>query len=74
MVKAREAKCGQKQWKYHHQRDRHPDRGNGADGKEQRDHIEPDEAALLIFVVNDIERVKDGFHAGIGAPQRNAEP
>src|SRR4051794_31300896 len=26
---------------------------NGANGEEQRDHIEPDEAALLIFVVDD---------------------
>ena len=48
--------------------------GNGADGEEQRDHVEPDEAALLLFVVDDVERVEDRLHAGIGAPQRDAEP
>ena len=47
---------------------------DGADGEEQRDHVEPDEAALLVLVVDDVERVEDRLHAGIGAPQRNAEP
>ena len=48
--------------------------GDGADGEKQRHHIEPDDAALLLLVVDDVERVEDRLHAGIGAPQRDAEP
>ena len=31
------------------------------------------EAALLLLVVDDVERVDDRLHAGIGAPQRQHE-
>ena len=47
---------------------------NGANREKQRDQVEPDEAALLLFIVDDVERVEDRLHAGIGAPQRDAEP
>ena len=35
--------------------------------------VELDEAALLVLVVDDVERVEDRLHAGIRAPQREAE-
>ena len=44
-----------------------------AEREGQRDQIELDEAALLILVVDDVERIEDRLHAGIGAPQRKAE-
>ena len=48
--------------------------GNGANREKQRHQVEPDEAALLVFVVDDVQRVEDRLHAGIGAPQCDAEP
>jgi hypothetical protein len=45
-------------------------------GEEQRDHIEPDEAALLFLVVDDVERVEDRFmpalalHSAMPSPRR----
>jgi hypothetical protein len=32
------------------------------------------EAALFLLVVDDVERVDDRLHAGVGAPQRDREP
>ena len=47
---------------------------NGTNREKQRDQVDPDEATLLLFIVDDVERVEDRLHAGIGAPQRDAQP
>jgi hypothetical protein len=61
MIKAREAECGQEQGKYDHQRDGQSDPSDGADGKKERDHVEPNEAAFLVFIIDEVERVEDGI-------------
>jgi hypothetical protein len=48
-----------------------PRAGNGAEREEQRDHVEPDDAALFPFAIDDVERIEDRLHPGIGAPQRH---
>ena len=45
-----------------------------ARGQDQRDEIEFDEAALFLLIVDDIERVDERLHSGIGAPQRQRQP
>src|SRR5205807_9144507 len=37
------------------------------------DQIQLDEAALLILVVNHIQRIEDRLYAGVRTPQRNAK-
>ena len=73
MVEAGDAQCRQQQRKHDHERDRKADAGNGAEREQERDQVEPNEAALLLFVVDDVERVEDRLHPGIGAPQCDAE-
>ncbi len=53
------------------QRDQHA--ADGAEREEQRYDVEPDDAALLLLVVNDVQRIEDRLHAGIGAPERDTE-
>ena len=60
--------------KHDHEGDRQAGADNGANREEERHQIEPDEAALFLFVVDDVERIKDRLHPRIGAPQRDAEP
>ena len=50
---------------------RQQQRTDGRHGKGQRDEIELEEAAFFLFLVDDVERVHDGLHTGIGAPQRD---
>ena len=73
-VDAAEPERGQNQRENHHRANRDADSGDGADREEERYDIEPDETALLLFVIDDVERIKDGFHPGIGAPQAMASP
>src|SRR5436190_23146125 len=50
---------------------------NGCDGSNcecQRNEIELDKAALLFCVIDDVERIHNGLHAGISAPQCESEP
>ena len=58
MIKAREAECGQEQRKYDHQRDGQSDPSDGADGKKRRDHVEPNEAAFLVFIIDELSASK----------------
>jgi hypothetical protein len=55
--------CGDREQQYH----------DGAEREAERDHVEPDEAALFVFVVNDIQRIEDRLHAGVRAPERETE-
>ena len=48
-------------------------RDDRAEREGERDEVEPDEAALLVLVVDDVERVEDRLHAGVGAPQRDGK-
>ena len=43
---------------------------NGAEGEGEGQQVQRDEAALLLLVIDDVEGIEDGLHAGIGAPQR----
>src|SRR5262245_66690121 len=49
-------------------------RAQSPNREKQRHQVEPDEAALLVFVVDDVQRVEDCLHAGISAPQCDAKP
>src|SRR5262245_31407744 len=73
MVEAGDAEPRQQQRKHHHEPDRETGADNGADREEERNQIEPNDAALFFFVVDDVERVEDRLHAGIGAPQRDGK-
>ena len=39
-----------------------------ADRERERQRIELEEAALLLFAIDDVERVDQRFDAGVGAP------
>src|SRR5262245_13723735 len=73
MIEARQTEREQQQRKHHDQRDCKSGKADGADCEEERNEIEPDDAALLLLIVDDIECIKNRLHAGIGAPQRDAE-
>jgi hypothetical protein len=53
--------------------DRHQDCRNAAQGERQRNQVELDEAALFLFVIDDVERVEDRLHPRVGAPQRQTK-
>jgi hypothetical protein len=72
-IDAAQSQRAENQREYHHQRKRNSDSGKGTYGAEQRDDIEPDQAPFFLFVIDDVERIEDGLHASIGAPQRNGE-
>ena len=54
-----------------HRREQHDEAQNGREGEQQRHQIEPEEAALLLRVIGDVERVHHRLHRGIGTPQRH---
>jgi len=47
---------------------------DSCDGKCQRNQIQPDEAALLLLFVHDVQGIHQSFHARIGAPERQKQP
>ena len=42
--------------------------------EKQRDEVELQKATLLLFVIDDVEGVDDGFHSGVGAPEGYGKP
>ena len=46
---------------------------DGPERERQRLEVQLEEAALLLLVIDDVERVEDRLHAGIRAPQRQRE-
>ena len=59
-----------------HDADRH-DEGDAnqdrADGEDKGQQVKPDEAALLVLVVSDVQAVKQGLDAAVRAPQCDTE-
>src|SRR6185436_15379250 len=46
---------------------------NGSEGEGEGQQVQRDEAPLLLLVIDDVEGIEDGLHAGIGAPQRQPQ-
>ena len=49
------------------------EREDGDKSKKQGDEIQPHEASFFLLVVDDVERVDDRLHSGVGAPEGDGE-
>ena len=43
------------------------------EGKQKRDKVQLHKASLFLLVIDDVERVDDRLHSGVGAPERQGE-
>ena len=50
------------------------EREDREEGKQKRDKVQLHEASLFLLVIDDVERVDDRLHSGVGAPERQGEP